>query len=380
MAFGDKANLVSYGVKKMNPKRVVVAMSGGVDSSVAAGLLIEQSYEVIGITMNLFPLPKEYCLDRDLKSCCGRGAIEDANRVASKLGISHYVLNLKDSFEDLVVSNFLEEYSRGRTPNPCIRCNQFIKFDVLMERARKIGASCIATGHHARIVQDSKSGHFYLKKGMDKDKDQSYFLYTMTQDQLSHTLFPVGLFTKSEIRKRAQEWGLPVAERPESQEICFIPNNDYVDFLKKRKPEAFRSGPIVNMEGQVLGHHSGIIHFTVGQRRGLGIAAPHPLYVLEINTPRNEIVVGPNDFLYKKDLLADQINWISGDKFVSPGPAKARIRYKHKEAKALVVPLDSGKIRVEFEKPQRAITPGQAVVFYDGDVVLGGGTISSSEQ
>ena len=364
----------------MNPKRVVVAMSGGVDSSVAAGLLIEQSYEVIGITMNLFPLPKEYCLDRDLKSCCGRGAIEDANRVASKLGISHYVLNLKDSFEDLVVSNFLEEYSRGRTPNPCIRCNQFIKFDVLLERARKIGASCIATGHHARIVQDSKSGHFYLKKGMDKDKDQSYFLYTMTQDQLSHTLFPVGLFTKSEIRKRAQEWGLPVAERPESQEICFIPNNDYVDFLKKRKPEAFRSGPIVNMEGQVLGHHSGIIHFTVGQRRGLGIAAPHPLYVLEINTPRNEIVVVPNDFLYKKDLLADQINWISGDKFVSPGPAKARIRYKHKEAKALVVPLDSGKIRVEFEKPQRAITPGQAVVFYDGDVVLGGGTISSSEQ
>jgi tRNA-specific 2-thiouridylase len=365
---------------KMNSKRVVVAMSGGVDSSVAAVLLIEQGYEVIGITMNLFPLPKEYCLDRDLKSCCGRGAIEDANRVASKLGISHYVLNLKDSFEDLVVSNFLEEYSRGRTPNPCIRCNQFIKFDVLMERAIKIGASCIATGHHARIVQDSKSGHFYLKKGMDKDKDQSYFLYTMTQDQLSHTLFPVGLFTKSEIRKRAQEWGLPVAERPESQEICFIPNNDYVDFLKKRKPEAFRSGPIVNIEGQVMGHHSGIIHFTVGQRRGLGIAAPHPLYVLEINTPKNEIVVGPNDFLYKIDLLADQINWISGDKFVSPGPAKARIRYKHKEAEALLVTLDSEKIRVEFEKPQRAITPGQAVVFYDGDVVLGGGTIISSEQ
>ena len=380
MAFGDKANLVSYEVMKINPKRVVVAMSGGVDSSVAAGLLIEQGYEVIGITMNLFPLPKEYCLDGDLKSCCGKGAIEDANRVASKLGISHYVLNLKDSFEDLVVNNFLEEYSRGRTPNPCIRCNQFIKFDVLMERARKIGASCIATGHHAKIVQDSKSGHFYLKKGMDKDKDQSYFLYTMTQDQLSHTLFPVGLFTKSEIRKKAQEWGLPVAERPESQEICFIPNNDYVDFLKKRKPEAFSSGPIVNIESQVLGHHSGIIHFTVGQRRGLGIAAPHPLYVLEINTPKNEIVVGPNDFLYKIDLLADQINWISGDKFVSPGPAKARIRYKHKEAKALLVPLDSEKIRVEFEKPQRAITPGQAVVFYDGNVVLGGGTIISSEQ
>ena len=364
----------------MNPKRVVVAMSGGVDSSVAAGLLKEQGYEVIGITMNLFPLPEEYCLDKDLKSCCGRGAIEDANRVASKLGIDHYVLNLKDSFEDLVVSDFLEEYSRGRTPNPCIRCNQFIKFDLLMERARKIGASCIATGHYAQIVQDHRSGDFYLNKGVDKEKDQSYFLYTMTQNQLSHTLFPVGLFTKSEIRRRARKWGLPVAERLESQEICFIPDNDYAGFLKKRMPETFYPGPIVDSKGQILGHHSGIIHFTVGQRRGMGIAAPHPLYVLEINTSKNEIVVGPNDCLYKKDLLADQINWISEDKIVSSVQAKARIRYKHKEAEALLVPLASEKIRVEFEKPQRAITPGQAVVFYNGNVVLGGGTIISSEQ
>lgn len=355
-------------------------MSGGVDSSVAAGLLKEQGYEVIGITMNLFPLPEEFCLDRDLKSCCGWGAVEDANRVASKLGVPHYVLNLKDSFEDQVVSNFLEEYSRGRTPNPCIRCNQFIKFDVLMKRARKIGASFIATGHHAQIVQDPRSGRFFLKKGMDKEKDQSYFLYTLTQDQLSHTLFPVGLFTKSKIRKKALEWGLPVAGKPESQEICFIPDNNYVDFLKKRIPEAFRPGRIVNTKGKVLGHHSGIIHFTVGQRRGLGIAAPHPLYVLEINTAKDEIMVGPNDLLYKKDLLADQINWMSGDKQISPIPAKARIRYKHKEAAALLVPLDSEKIRVEFEKPQRAITPGQAVVFYEGDVVLGGGTISSGEH
>jgi len=364
----------------MNPKKVVVAMSGGVDSSVAAGLLKEQGYEVIGITMNLFQLPEEYCLDKDLKSCCGWGAVEDANRVAFKLGIPHSVLNLKDSFENLVVSNFLEEYSRGRTPNPCIRCNQFIKFDVLMEKAKKIGASCIATGHHAQIDQDPRSGHFCLKKGMDKEKDQSYFLHSMTQDQLSHTLFPIGLFTKSEIRKRARKWGLPVAERPESQEICFIPDNDYVAFLKKRKPEAFNPGPIVNSEGQVLGHHNGIVHFTVGQRRGLGIAAPHPLYVLEINTSKNEIIVGPNDRLYKKDLVADQVNWISGDKIVSQVTAGARIRYKHKEAEALLVPLDSEKIRVEFEKPQRAITPGQAVVFYEGDVVLGGGTILSTAK
>lgn len=360
----------------MNSKRVVVAMSGGVDSSVAAGLLKEQGYEVIGITMNLFPLPEEYCLDRDLKSCCGWGAVEDANRVASILGISHSVLNLKDSFENLVVSNFLEEYSQGRTPNPCIRCNQFIKFDVLLEKARKIEASYIATGHYAQIVQDSPRGQFFLKKGIDKEKDQSYFLYTMTQDQLSQALFPVGLFTKSEIRKKARKWGLPVAERPESQEICFIPDKNYADFLKKRKPEAFRPGPIVNLEGQILGHHSGIIHFTVGQRRGLGIAAPHPLYVLEISTEKNQVVVGPDNCLYKKDLVTDQVNWISLDKISSSVPAKARIRYKHREAEALLVPLGSEKIRVEFEKPQRAITPGQAAVFYEGDVVLGGGTIT----
>ncbi len=354
-------------------------MSGGVDSSVAAGLLKEQGYEVIGITMNLFPLPKEHCLDSDLKSCCGWGAVEDASRVASNLGITHTVLNLKDSFEDLVVSNFLEEYTRGRTPNPCVRCNQFIKFDVLMEKAKKIGASYFATGHYAQIIRDSQRGQFYLKKGKDKEKDQSYFLYTMTQNQLSHTLFPVGLFTKSEIRERARKWGLPVAERPESQEICFIPDNDYPEFLKKRIPASFQPGPVVDVNGQVLGRHSGIIHFTVGQRRGLGIAAPHPLYVLEINTPKNEIVVGPDDRLYKKELIADQVNWISGDNLVSPVPAKARIRYKHKEAMARLVPLDYKKIRVEFEKSQRAITPGQAIVFYEEDVVLGGGTISSSE-
>ncbi len=371
-------NLVSYGGKKMNSKRVVVAMSGGVDSSVAAGLLLEQGYEVVGVTMNLFPLPKEFCLDSGLKSCCGQGAIADANRVALKLGIPHHVYNLKDSFEDLVVSNFVEEYSQGRTPNPCIRCNQFIKFDVLMHRALKLGASKISTGHHARIEKDGGSGFYYLRKGMDSEKDQSYFLYTMTQDQLSNTLFPVGDFTKAEIRKKALEWGLPVAGSRESQEICFIPDDNYVGFLKKRIPEAFRPGSIVNREGDVLNHHDGIIHFTVGQRRGLGIAAPHPLYVLEINSLRNEVVVGPNELLYKKELFADQVHRIAGGETVSPVPIKARIRYKHKEAEADLSFLDSGRVRVEFEKPQRAITPGQAVVFYDGDIVLGGGIIVSS--
>ncbi len=364
----------------MVKRKVVVAMSGGVDSSVAAGLLKEQGYEVIGMTMTLFSAPSKNYREEDHKSYFRWGAVESASRVASTLGISHSVVDLKESFEDLVISNFLEEYSWGRTPNPCIRCNRFIKFDALMEEARKIGASSIATGHYAQIVQESSSGDFLLKKGRDRKKEQSYFLYTLTQEQLSRSLFPVGSFTKSEIREMAREWDLPVAARPESQEICFIPDNDYVDFLKKRIPESFRSGPIVDQEGQVLGQHNGIIHFTVGQRRGLGIAAPHPLYVLEINSLKNEVVVGPNDLLYKKDLVADRINWISGGKLESPLSAKVRIRYKHKEAKALLSPGDSGKIHVEFEKPQRAITPGQAAVFYEDDVVLGGGVVSSSMQ
>ncbi|MGD9345960.1 MAG: tRNA 2-thiouridine(34) synthase MnmA [Candidatus Aminicenantes bacterium] len=364
----------------MTKNKVVVAMSGGVDSSVAAGLLLEQGYQVIGITLDLFSSSGADGLDGDRKECCGWGAAEDAGRAASKLGISHTVMDLRDSFDSLVVSNFVKEYSRGRTPNPCIRCNKFIKFDMLLERAKKIGASHVATGHYARVIQDPRSGRFSLKKGVDREKDQSYFLYTLTQDLLSHTLFPVGKFTKAEIRKKAREWDLPVAQRPESQEICFIPDNEYVDFLRKKIPESFRSGSIVDPEGRVLGCHNGIIHFTVGQRRGLGIAATHPLYVIAIDAVKNEVIAGPNDLLYKKDLVADRINWISGTTLESPIAAKARVRYKHKEVKALLTPFDSGKIRVEFEEPQRAITPGQAVVFYEGDVVLGGGTILLHEQ
>jgi len=360
----------------MAKNKVVVAMSGGVDSSVAAGLLVEQGYEVVGVTLDLFSGPETDSLDGDLKEGCGWGAAQDAVRAASELGISHTVMDLKASFESLVVSNFVKEYSLGRTPNPCIRCNKLIKFDRLLERAKKIGASHVATGHYTCVVQDPRSGSFSLKKGVDREKDQSYFLFTLTQKQLSHVLFPVGEFTKAEIRKKAREWNLPVAQRSESQEICFIKDNEYVDFLRKRIPESFRSGPIVNSEGRVLGHHNGIIHFTVGQRKGLRISAPHPLYVLAIDAAQNEIVVGRNDLLYTRNLIADNINWISGTPLDSAIAAKARIRYKHKEAQALLTPLDSGGIRVEFEKPQRAVTPGQAVVFYEGDVVLGGGTIS----
>jgi tRNA-specific 2-thiouridylase len=361
----------------MTKNRVAVAMSGGVDSSVAAALLLEQGYDVVGITMNLFSLLREFCSDESLKSCCGRGAIEDANRVASKLGINHYLLDLKKPFEELVIADFLEEYRQGRTPNPCIRCNQYIKFDVLMKRASRLDADFLATGHHARIEQDKRTGRFLLMKGKDRKKDQSYFLYTMTQDQLSKIHFPIGDLTKMEVRTKAEELGLPVAQRPESQEICFIPDNKYVRFLKERIPEAFQPGPIVNEDGRVLGEHNGIIHFTVGQRRGMGISGPHPLYVLEINPQKNRVVVGPDESLYKRHLQASGLNWISRTETTGSLSVKARIRYKHREAKAELERLESGQALVKFDKPQRAITPGQAVVFYDSEIVVGGGTIDS---
>lgn len=359
----------------MRKKRVVVAMSGGVDSSVAAFLLKEQGYEVMGITMNLFSLSKEYFRRENVRSCCGWGAVKDANRVAEALDIPHYVADFRNSFKKKVIDDFCKEYTRGRTPNPCIRCNQYIKFDLLMERAKKLKADYIATGHHARVEYDSNSRRYLLKKGKDKEKDQSYFLYPITQKQFSRTLMPVGEYTKKEVREIALKRGLPVAQRPESQEICFVPDNDYPRFLKEKIPEACRPGPIVDVNNQILGQHNGIIHYTIGQRRGMGIAAPHPLYVLAIHRDKNTIVVGANDQLYEKRLLASGINLIAMEKLEDSLEVKARIRYKHKEAKALLKPLNSIQAMVEFEKPQRAITPGQAVVFYDGEVVLGGGII-----
>lgn len=364
----------------MRKERAVVSMSGGVDSSIAAALLKEKGYEVIGVTMNLFSLPREYCESENLRSCCGWKAVEDAHRVATILGIPHYVADLRKDFEKKVIADFCEQYALGRTPNPCIRCNQFLKFETLMERAKKLEADFLATGHHARVEYDSQRKRYILKKGKDKDKDQSYFLYPLTQKQLSRTLMPVGYFTKDEVREKAQKMGLPVAKKPESQEICFIPDNDYAGFLQSRMSEAFRPGAIVNLENEVLGQHNGIAHFTIGQRKGMGIAAPYPLYVLEIKSDKNAVVVGPNDKLYKKKLLASQIHLISMEKIREPLSIKAKIRYKHQEAKALLIPLESGKASVEFEKPQRAITPGQSVVFYDGDVVIGGGIIEVAEN
>ncbi len=353
-------------------------MSGGVDSSVAAALLKEQGYDVIGLTMKLFSLPKQYCISENLRSCCGWKATEDAHRVAISLGISHYVVDFRNKFEKSVIADFCEGYSKGSTPNPCIRCNQYIKFDFLMKKLKAFGADFLATGHHARVEYDTRSGRYLLKKGKDRQKDQSYFLYPLTQKQLSRTLMPIGNFTKKEVREKAQKLGLPVAQRPESQEICFVPDNDYSGFLRQRIPEAFRSGPIVDLGNRVLGQHEGIAHFTIGQRKGMGIAASQPLYVLSINSDKNTIVIGPSNQLYGNTLLASQVNLISKDKITKPLKVRAKIRYKHKETKAFLSPQDTDQILVEFEKPQRAITPGQSVVFYDKDVVVGGGIIDKS--
>jgi tRNA-specific 2-thiouridylase len=357
---------------------IAVAMSGGVDSSVAAALLKEKGFEVIGITMNLFSLPKEVCASENLKSCCGWRAQEDAHRVAVALGIPHFVADFRKEFERHVIADFCREYGRGRTPNPCLRCNQFIKFDLLIERAGRLGAERIATGHYARISYSRISGRFLLKKGRDPEKDQSYFLYPLTQDQLSRTLFPVGDFHKKDIRAMAAKFRLPVAQKPESQEICFVPDQNYALFLKDRCPGAFRPGPIVDLDGRVIGEHSGIAHFTVGQRRGMKIAASQPLYVIAVDAGKNTIVAGKNEDLFQSRLEAADVNWIALEKLMEPQTVKAKIRYKHKEARAVISPLDSNKVLVEFDRPQRAVAPGQAVVFYDKDIVVGGGIIEKA--
>jgi tRNA-specific 2-thiouridylase len=358
--------------------KVVAAMSGGVDSSVAAYLLKEQGYEVIGLTMDLFDVHRLKCGDAGTRSCCGWKAKEDANRVAAALGIAHYVADFRREFEENVVADFCGEYVQGRTPNPCVRCNEHIKFRALLERAGKLGADFIATGHYARITRDARPGRYCLRKGADKAKDQSYFLYTLTQSQMARTLFPVGDLAKADVRRIAREQGLPVAEKPESQEVCFVPDDDYAGFVAARCPEAMQPGPILDSEGRVLGTHAGIVRFTVGQRKGMGISAPRPLYVLAIDPARRAVIVGPNEELYRTSLIAGSMNFVCRNALNEPVPLKARIRYRHSEAEALVTPGEAGRVRVDFSKPQRAITPGQSVVFYDDDSVVGGGLILSA--
>jgi len=359
-------------------RKVVVAMSGGVDSSVAAALLVKAGCDVTGVTMKLVDLPPDFCRSEGLRSCCGRLAVDDAHRVAVALGIPHFVADMRVPFEQKIIADFCGEYERGRTPNPCIRCNRFIKFGLLLNKARAIGADLVATGHYARIERDARTGLYTLKKGKDTAKDQSYFLYQMTQKELSRTLMPVGRFTKTEVRRMAKKMGLPVAGKPESQEICFVPDDDYPGFLKGRIPGAFRPGPIVDLNGRVIGEHRGTGNFTIGQRRGLGIAAPRPLYVIAIDAVSNIVVAGPDEALRGKSLLASGLTLVSGGKLEGPLRARVKIRYKHAEEKAIITPRDRSGARVGFESAQRAITPGQAVVFYSRSTVLGGATIEKA--
>jgi len=356
--------------------KVVIAMSGGVDSSVAAAMLKKEGYEVIGATMQVWP-SKELAYEADkFGGCCGLDAVSDAKRVANKLGIPHYVMNFRDIFAEKVISDFCREYSLGRTPNPCIRCNEHIKFDALLRRAKELNADFVATGHYARIEHDEISGRYLLKKGIDRSKDQSYVLYVMTQNQLRHALTPLGGLTKERARQIARELGLPVADKAESQEICFIPDGDYTRFVREYVPRAATPGPILDRDGNTLGQHRGILFYTVGQRKGLGISAREPLYVIDIDPERNAIVVGTGREIYRDELIASHLNWIAIEPPQRPLELKAKIRYRHREADAVITPLSNGdRVHVKFKQPQMAITPGQAVVFYDEDTVVGGGTI-----
>jgi len=356
-------------------KMVAVAMSGGVDSSVAAALLKDRGFEVIGITMQI----RERSFDWG--GCCGIDSIEDAKRVAYKLEIPHYVLNFRDIFKEKVIADFCEEYKEGRTPNPCIRCNKYIKFDALAKKAKELSADYIATGHYARIQRTESrgqraDGRYALKKGLDAKKDQSYVLYTMTQKQLKHTLMPLGSFTKDRVREIAKEKDLSVANKPESQEICFIPDNNYGEFVKKCAPEEIKPGPIVNKEGKVIGEHRGIIFYTIGQRKGMGIADKDPLYVIAIDKKNNAIKAGKKEELYADELIASNVNFINIEKLETPIKVEAKIRYLHQPSQATVIPLNEDKVKVKFDSPQLAITPGQAVVFYNEEEVIGGGTIN----
>jgi tRNA-specific 2-thiouridylase len=349
-------------------------MSGGVDSSVAAALLAEDGHDVVGLSMQLYDQSEG---QTSFGSCCTIDDLYDARRVAAAIRIPHYIVNFERQFDEQVVSNFVREYASGRTPLPCARCNSDLKFATLVERARGFGADAVATGHYARVDRDPVTGRYRLRRGVDPTKDQAYFLFSLTQDQLARAVFPVGDRAKELVREYARARRLPVADKPDSQEICFIPDHDYASFVAKHAPDAAHGGHIVDERGEVLGTHDGIHRFTVGQRKGLGLSgAAAPLYVLQLRPAEQQVVVGPKKSLEQTRLTASDVNWIAGEPLATRR-AHVQIRHRHYAAPALVRSLGDGRAEVEFETPQIAITPGQAAVFYDGDVVLGGGWIDS---
>ncbi len=361
----------------MAKKKVMLGMSGGVDSSVAAAVLLEQGYDVIGVTMQIWPDKSEESR-RTEGGCCSLSAVDDARRVANKLGIPYYVLNFKDVFQEKVIDYFTNEYLKGRTPNPCIACNRFVKFGAMLDKAAAMGIDYVATGHYARIECSSELGRYLLRKSVTERKDQTYALYNLTQDQLARTLMPIGHYTKDQVREMAIELGLSVASKPDSQEICFVEDNDYGKFITENSHCEIIPGDFVDTKGNVLGRHKGIVHYTIGQRKGLGIALGRPMFVVDIDVEKNRVVLGDETEVFDQALLADDLNFISIDALDKPIRVKAKIRYSSKEADATVYPETDDTARVVFDSPQRAITPGQSVVFYDGDIVVGGGTIRQS--
>ncbi len=356
----------------------IIAMSGGVDSSLAAALLVEQGYQVTGVTMHLWAC--ERSIDLRASSCCSLEAGEDARRVCQMLGIPHYVFNFRQEFGTCVVQEFAREYERGRTPNPCLACNREIKFRLLLNRAQALGARYLATGHYARILPAEEGGRpvFHLLRGVDRRKDQSYVLYMLGQEELAHLLFPLGEMNKAQVRREAERRGLPNAGRRESQEICFIPDDDYRRFLAESFPEIARPGPIREVGGRVLGTHQGLPYYTVGQRKGLGLSGyPRPLFVIAIDAADNALIVGPEEALFRTSLDAEQTRFVDGGWPAEPQRVEAQVRYRTPAAPGRLFPGEPARARLEFASPQRAITPGQAVVFYRGERVLGGGIIAA---